>query len=123
MICGTVNARNEITLSLPVCDSVGAEHIFQVMLDTGFAGTLSLPTPVISALGLAWKSKTTFGLANGQYHAFDNYAATILWDGKPLNTMIQAIDNVPLLGTALLTGHELRVRFVDGGNAEIELVP
>ena len=123
MICGVVNSRNEVGFAIPIRDSGGVEHIFEVMLDTGFAGTLSLPTKVIAVLGLPWKSKTTFGLANGQTHEFENYAATIMWDGKPHSIVIQAIDNVPLLGTGLLFGHDLRVQFRDGGVAEIEAVP
>jgi len=123
MIRGTVNARIEVVFSVAIRDAAGGDHDFEMLLDTGFAGWLSLPSPVISVLGLPWQSRTYFALANGQPIWFENYKATIVWDGSPRTVLIQAIDNVPLLGTGLLAGHDLRVRFRDGGVAEIEAVP
>ena len=46
-----------------------------------------------------------------------------LWDGVPRQTLVQAIDNVSLLGMSMLVGHDLRVRIQVGGPAEIEVVP
>ena len=123
MISGIVNARNETTFSFAIQDTTGKYHDFETLLDTGFAGTLSLPLPVISVLGLRWHSQTRFLLANDQSIWFDNYQATIVWNGTPQAVLIQAIDNVPLLGTNLLVGHELRIRFTNGGPAEIEALP
>jgi hypothetical protein len=54
---------------------------------------------------------------------FDIYTATIIWDGVARPIVIQAIDNVPLLGMALLAGHDLRARVAVGGAVEIEAVP
>jgi clan AA aspartic protease len=123
MMCGIVNARNEIVFSVAIRDAAGNDHDFEVLLDTGFAGAVSLPHPVISVMGLPWYSRTRFVLANGHAIWFENYQATMIWDGRPRTILIQAIDNVPLLGTGLLFGHDLRVRFRDGGVAEIEAVP
>jgi clan AA aspartic protease len=123
MISGTVNSRYEIVIPFSIRDSGGQEHSVEAILDTGYNGSLSLPTVVIAALGLPWKSNTTGILADGSMKQFDNYAATIVWDGKPKTILVQAIDNVPLLGLALMIGYDLRARFTINGHVEVEAMP
>ena len=123
MISGSVNTQLEIVILLSIQD--GAGNIFQLetMLDTGFTGSLTLPPSVISALGLPWHSRGDAILADGSIHQLEVYLATVIWDGVPKQTLVQAIDNVPLLGMSLLVDHDLRVRVQIGGAAEIEVVP
>jgi clan AA aspartic protease len=123
MITGSVNARFEIVIKVPVQDSTRREHEVEAVLDTGFTGSLTLPPSVIANLNLPWRSRSSAVLANGNVVQFDIYTATINWDGVPRSILIQAIDNVPLLGMALLAGHDLRARVAAGGVVEIEAVP
>lgn len=62
-------------------------------------------------------------LADGNVEHFDIYIATIVWDGKLRPVLVQAVDNVPLLGMSLLVGHDVRFRAVVGGAVQIEAVP
>jgi predicted aspartyl protease len=122
MITGTVNARHEILIRLPVRDTTGTDQDIGTILDTGFNGALTLPPALIASLGLAWRSRTTAVLANGSIEQFDLYAATV-WDGVPRSILVQAIDTAPLLGMALLAGYDLRIRVAAGGSVEIEAIP
>lgn len=123
MIAGTVNARHEVVIGVPVRNSTGQEQVVEVILDTGFDGSLTLPPALIASLGLIWRSRSRAILANGNVEHFDIFVATIIWDGKPRPILVQAIDNVPLLGIALLVGYDLRVRVTVGGAVQIEAVP
>jgi predicted aspartyl protease len=123
MISGTVNSRYEIVISFSIRDSAGQEHPVEAILDTGYNASLSRPAVVIAALGLTWKSNTTGILADGSLKQFDNYSATIIWDGKQSTILVQAIENVPMLGLPLMIGHDLRARFAINGRVEIEAIP
>jgi predicted aspartyl protease len=123
MISGTVNARYEMRIKLPVRNSAGQEQDVEAVLDSDFTGSMTLPSSLIASLGLPWRSRTSAILANGNVEQMDVYAATIVWDGMPRSILIQAIDNVPLLGMALLVGYDLRARVTVGGVVQIEAVP
>ena len=123
MISGTVNARYEVEIKLPIQNSAGQEHEIEAVLDTGFTGSLTLPPSVIAILHLPWHSRSSAILANGNVEHCDIYSATIIWDGKPRSILVQAIDNIPLLGMALLMGYDVRIRVIVGGNVQIEAIP
>jgi clan AA aspartic protease len=120
MIAGRVNERHEVIVRLSVRDSAGQAREIESILDTGFTGSLTLPPSIIASLGLRWRSRTGAVLANGRTQQFDIYAATVVWDGRDRPILVQAIDNVPLLGMRLLAGHDLRARVAVGGAVEIE---
>lgn len=52
--------------------------------------------------------------------AFDLFLATVVWDGSPRKILVQSIENVPLLGMAMLENHDLAARVVVGGSVAIE---
>ena len=123
MITGIVNARYEMVIKVPVRNSAGQEQEVEAVLDSGFTGSLTLPPLLIATLGLPWRSRSSAILANGNLEQFDIHVATIVWDGMPRPILIQSIDNVPLLGMALLVGYDLRARVTVGGSVQIEAVP
>jgi clan AA aspartic protease len=123
MISGSVNGRYEIIIPLRVLDSVGAEQPVDAILDTGFTGSLTLSPAAIANLGLEWRSRSSAVLASGRIVEFDIYAATVIWDGEPRQILVQAIENVPLMGMRMLARHDLRARVEVGGLVEIEPVP
>lgn len=120
MITGVVNARHEATIRLSVHCANGEEHEVKAILDTGFSGSLTLSPAVIAALGLPWRTRGTVILANGSEDQFDIYAATIRWDGRPRNILVEAADTDALVGMALLTGYHVRIQVAEGGNVIIE---
>ena len=117
---GVVNARHEATLRLPVQDSSGQEQEIEFVLDTGFSGSLTLPTSLIATLGLPFRSRGSALLADGSEAEFDIHAATILWDGVSRNVLIEAADTDPLVGMGLLYGHDIHIQAVDGGSVLIQ---
>lgn len=122
MITGVVSSRREIQIRLPVCDAAGQLKEVETILDSGFNGTLTLPPELIRLLGLPWRSRGSAYLANGSLEQFDIYLATVTWNGNPRTILVQELDTSPLLGMALLAGHELRARIVAGGKVEIEAI-
>jgi clan AA aspartic protease len=123
MILGTVNARIEMSIQLPVRDVAGREHDIEFVIDTGYTGPLTLPTATIATLGLPWHSKVTVVLGNGASIVVDVHEVTVVWDGTPRDTFVRAIDTGPLVGMVLLQGHDLRARLELGGSVEIEAIP
>jgi clan AA aspartic protease len=120
MITGVVNARREATIRLPVRDASGQEQEIEVVLDTGFSGSLTLPPSVIVVLGLPFRSRGSALLADGSETEFDIHAATIIWDGAARNILVEAADTDPLVGMGLLYGHDIHIRAVDGGPVTIQ---
>jgi clan AA aspartic protease len=123
MIAGRVNDRHEIVIELPVHVSTGQEHRIEAVLDTGFTGSLTLPPSLIESMDLPWRSRSSAILANGNVAEFDIHIASVVWDGNVRPILIQAIENVPLLGMAMLVGYDLPARVIVGGSVEIEAVP
>lgn len=123
MITGIVNARYEMVIKVPVQNSAGQEQEVEAVLDSGFTGSLTLPPSLIASLNLPWRSRSSAILANGNVEQFDIHVATIVWDCRPRPILIQAIDNIPLLGMALLRDYDLRARVTVGGSVQIEAVP
>jgi clan AA aspartic protease len=123
MVTGVVNAALEATLRIVVLDTRGQPSEIETVVDTGFSGFLTLPPPLIAALALPWLCRQLGVLADGQVHIFDVYNATIIWDGQPRTVEVEAVDAQPLLGMALLRGHDLRVQVVPGGPVCIVVAP
>jgi clan AA aspartic protease len=123
MISGWVNAYREAVVRLPLRSSQGREQSVEVVIDTGFNGYLTLPPDLIRELGLPFRRNGRAVLGDGSEITFDIHEAVILWDGKPRRIAVDAADTDPLLGTGLLSGHELSVEFVEGGEALIRSLP
>jgi len=118
-----VNTHTEATIHLPVRAVDGRELEMEGVLDTGFNGSLTLSPAVIGSLGLRWRTRGLVMLANGSEDHCDIYAATVIWDGRPRNILVEAADTDPLIGMALLYGHALHVQVVEGGSVVIEPLP
>ena len=123
MIHGSVNARNEIQIPLPIQDVTGYEQVIDAVLDTGFTGELTLPVSIIASLQLPWLAPGRVQFADGRVEWIDYHKVTVVWDGVDRQIRVQAIEGAPLIGMAMLTGYDLRVRVAVGGNVEIEAIP
>jgi clan AA aspartic protease len=123
MIVGQVNADLEITIRFHVRGSAGQAQAVEAILDTGFNGALTLPAGAIATWGLPLRTQSTAILADGSVQTFDVHVAAIHWNGRWQTILIQSIDADPLLGMALIAGHDLNARVIDGGRVEIEAIP
>jgi clan AA aspartic protease len=120
VITGTVNAYREAVIRLMVHGPQTEEEI-EAVVDTGFNGFLTLPPPLIATLDLPFLGRVI--LADGSESLFDVHEATVIWDGQPRRVAVGAADTEPLIGMALLHGHELTVQAVEGGDVYIRTLP
>jgi clan AA aspartic protease len=120
VITGTVNAYREAVIRLMVHGPQTEEEI-EAVVDTGFNGSLTLSPPLIATLDLPFLGRVI--LADGSESLFDVHEATVIWDGQPRRVAVGAADTEPLIGMALLHGHELTVQAVEGGDVYIRTLP
>lgn len=90
------------------------------VVDTGFTGALTLPPAAVQALGLPFFQEMDAKLANDAGVRVAVHIATILRNGHATEVLLLAMGRRPLLGTALLAGHELAAQFVEQGLVTIE---
>ena len=95
----------------------------ECVVDTGFAGALTLPESIVTELGLLFFQEIFANLANDQDVRTAVHVATIVWEGRETEVAILAMGRRPLLGTALLESRRLTVDLVEGGPVMIETIP
>lgn len=95
----------------------------EFVVDTGFEGALALPPRTVAMLGLLLHQRVVSKLADASRKLTVVYKARIDWGGAVLEVAVLAIGDRPLLGTALLDGHNLSVDFVSGGHVRIQPYP
>ena len=120
---GVVTASLKPTLQVVVIGSGGQLRAIEATVDTGFTGFLTLPPGLIALLGLVLLGQHQGLLADGSVSRFNVYRGEILWDGLRRTVNIDEMDHDPLLGTALLQDHEIRIRMVPGGMVEVVMIP
>ena len=121
MIEGAVNANLEAVVTLPLQDSSGQTQEVEAVVDTGFNGYLTLPPMLMEDLELPVVGDGEAVLADGSQAAFDVYGVTVLWDGRPMYVETGAVGVDPLVGMALLEGHNLNIDIEDGGRVLIQV--
>ncbi len=120
MIEGAVNANLEVVIPLPLQDSSGQTREVEAVVDTGFNGYLILPPMLMEDLELPVVGDGEAVLADGSQATFDVYGVTVLWDGQSMYVETGAVGVDPLVGMALLEGHNLNIDVEDGGRVVIE---
>lgn len=120
MINGFVNANLEAVVHLTILDARGEEREIETIIDTGYNGFLTLPAETIAEFNLPHFGREPLQLANGRREIFDLYLASVVWDGQPQTIVVGAAETEPLIGTALLGGYDLHVRFAVDGQVTIE---
>ena len=120
MIEGVVNANLEAVVTLPLQDTSGRMQEVEAVVDTGFNGYLALPPMLIEDLELPVVGDGEAVLADGSEAAFDVYDITVLWDGQPMYVETGAVGVDPLIGMALLDGHNLNIDVENGGRVLIQ---
>ncbi|HEX4129887.1 MAG TPA: hypothetical protein VHZ24_07580 [Pirellulales bacterium] len=92
---------------------------YAAMLDTGFDGWLTLPSATIEKLELPWQAKARALVADGRTETFDIFAGQLVWFGRSLRIEIEAVESLPLIGTALLRNCKLEIEMVADGRVAI----
>ena len=122
MIQGVVNAAYEPVITLALQGPSGQSRDIEAVVDTGFNGFLTLPTVLVSELGLPFISIGRATLADGNEIAYEVYGVAMLWDAHPIHVEADAADTTPLVGMLLLDGHDLSIRVRNGGAVVIQPV-
>ena len=119
MLTGKVNSRLEAIVRLWIRGPEDRVLETDVLIDTGFSGSLSLPPEIIAGLGLLPNGEMLGILADGTKNRFPIYEAIISWHGQPRVISISAVESHPLLGMGMLHGCELAMQIVEGGEVAI----
>ncbi|MBV8882469.1 MAG: hypothetical protein JO235_00495 [Chroococcidiopsidaceae cyanobacterium CP_BM_RX_35] len=90
--CRFVNVYREAIIRVVVSGPQGQEQEIEALVDTGFNGFLTLPSSLITILGLPFRRRGRAVLADGSESLFDIYEATLLWDGQLRRIAVDAVD-------------------------------
>lgn len=120
MMTGQVNSKREAVISLTLCKSQTEERQIETVIDTGYSGYLALSAELIAEFSLISIGTQQVTLADGREVDSAIYPATIVWDGRRRAIEIDNLETVPLVGMALLEGHDLKIRIAIGGRVTIE---
>ena len=120
MIVGAVNDAYEAVVSLSLQGSEGQAQNIEAVIDTGYSGFLTLPTAMVTELGLPFAYVGRAFLANDDEVTFDVHYVTVMWDGQPRHIRVDATGSIPLVGMLLLDGHNLNIEVERGGRVVIE---
>ena len=123
MIEGAVSARREAVVTLFLQGPAGQTREVDAVIDTGFTGNLTLPLTIVRELGLPATPRVRTTLADGRRVRFNAYTVTVLWDGRPRRINAIEVNNVPLVGMALLEWHNLNIDVQRGGRVAIQANP
>ena len=120
MIQGVVNDAYEAVVAISLRGPAGQARDIEAVVDTGYSGFLTLPTALVTELGLPFAYIGRAFLANDDEVSFDVHDVTVLWDGQPRHIKADATGSTPLVGMLLLDGHTLNVEVESGGSVVIE---
>jgi len=123
MIIGNVNISREAIIQLAVIGENNQKQGVRAVTDTGYTGCLTLPSAVITTLGLTWYMQQEGILGDGSLCMFDVYEASVIWDGQIRSVEINESEADPLVGMGLLEGFELKIQGVAGGLVTITTLP
>ena len=119
MISGSVDGGRQAIIRLVVIGAHGREQEIAGVIDTGYSGSLQLPTGPVAALGLPFRGRGRPLLVDGSESIFDVHGAAVLWDGRRRRVFVDVAVTDPLVGMGLLVGYELTVQVIPGGNVRI----
>jgi clan AA aspartic protease len=123
MIIGKVNQNREAIVQLAVLGESKQRQGIKAIIDTGYTGCLTLPSTVITSLGLTWYMQQEGLLGDGSICMFNVYEASVIWDGQVKEIEINDSEADPLVGMGLLEGYELKIQAVAGGSVTITALP
>jgi len=120
MMMGSVNSRREAVIQFVVLGENHQRQAIKAVIDTGYTGFLTLPSAIISKLGLTWYMQEEGILGDGSLFMFNVFEATVIWDGQIKSIEINESETDPLVGMGLLDGYELNIQGFAGGLVTIK---
>ena len=123
MIAGKVNAHCEAVVRVRVRGANTTELEVDAIVDTSFTADMTLPSNIVTALGLSRHSGSRMMLADGSAKQYKIYGAEVKWNGAWRPILIWCLGDEVLIGMQLVAGHELRIAVAPGGSVEIVPLP
>jgi clan AA aspartic protease len=120
MMIGSVNSRREAIIQFAVLGRNNQRKVIKAVIDTGYTGFLTLPSAIITKLGLTWYMQEEGILGNGSLCIFNVFEATVIWDGQIKSIEVNESETDPLVGMGLLEGYELNIQGFVGGLVTIK---
>jgi clan AA aspartic protease len=120
MMMGSVNSRREAIIQFIVLGKNHQRQAIKAVIDTGYTGFLTLPSAIITTLGLTWYMQEEGILGDGSLCMFNVFEATVIWDGQIKSIEINESETDPLVGMGLLDGYELNIQGFAGGLVTIK---
>jgi clan AA aspartic protease len=120
MMMGNVNSRREAIIQFVVMGENNQRQGVKAVIDTGYTGFLTLPSAIITTLGLTWFMQEEGILGDGSMCMFNVFEASVIWDGQVKPIEINESETDPLVGMGLLEGYELNIQGFAGGLVTIK---
>jgi clan AA aspartic protease len=120
MMMGSVNSRREAIIQFVVIGENNQQQGVKAVIDTGYTGFLTLPSAIITTLGLTWFMQEEGILGDGSMCMFNVFEASVIWDGQVKPIEINESETDPLVGMGLLEGYELNIQGFAGGLVTIK---
>ena len=115
-----MNDAYEAIVVLSLQGPTGQALEIEAVIDTGYSGFLTLPTALVTELGLPFAYIGRALLANDDEVTFDVHDVTVLWDSQPKHIKVDATGSTPLVGMLLLDKHSLNIEVESGGRVAIQ---
>jgi clan AA aspartic protease len=119
VISGIV-ADGHAIITIPFRIPNRTDFLIEFVVDTGFTDELCLPPEAVALLNLPFKHDIRANLADNSRVILPVHKAIILWNGEEREARVFATGRRPLVGTALLDGHELVIQFTEGGLVTVD---
>ena len=123
MMMGSDNSRREAIIQFVVLGENHQRQAIKAVIDTGYTGFLTLPSAIITTLGLTWYMQEEGILGDGSLCMFNVFETTVIWDGQIKSIEINESETDPLVGMGLLEGYELNIQGFAGGLVTIKPLP
>ncbi|MDB9418734.1 clan AA aspartic protease [Microcystis aeruginosa] len=120
MMMGSVNSHREAIIQFVVLGENHQRQAIKAVIDTGYTVFLTLPSAIITRLGLTWYMQEEGILGDGSLCMFNVFEATVIWDGQIKSIEINESETDPLVGMGLLDGYELNIQGFAGGLVTIK---
>ncbi len=121
MIVGEIDVNLEARVTLSLIHN--EQHLDVLFLvDSGFNGYLAVPQSIVSQLNLPLATVQRGMTADGRVSYFDTVEVCVMWDDQLRFLRAQVLDE-PLIGTRMLSGHDLQARWEVGGQFRLSLIP
>ncbi len=121
MIVGEIDANLEARVTLSLIHKARSLDVL-FLVDSGFNGYLAIPQSLVSQLDLPLATVQRGTTADGRVSYFDTVDVCVIWDEQSKLIRAQVLDE-PLIGTRMLCGHDMQVRWEVGGNFRLSLIP